>query len=42
MAVDRLSDIQASLADLYEQLAGEEKAFRLEEEANKARIPQKS
>ena len=38
---DRLADIQSNLNRLYEQLAGEEEAFLLEEEANKTRIQQK-
>jgi hypothetical protein len=41
MAVDRLADIQAALTDLYEQLAGEERAWRLAEEAEKSRLQQK-
>ena len=41
MSQDRLADIQTSLDKLYEQLAGEEDAFLLEEEANKTRIQQK-
>jgi sulfur relay (sulfurtransferase) DsrF/TusC family protein len=41
MALDRLADIQASLTDLYEQLAGEERAWRLAEEAEKTRLQQK-
>lgn len=41
MSSDRLSDIQVGLTELYEQLAGEERAFRLAEEADKSRIQQK-
>jgi hypothetical protein len=41
MAFDRCADIQAALTDLYEQLAGEEKAWRLAEEAEKTRLQQK-
>jgi hypothetical protein len=41
MALDRFADIQASLTDLYEQLAGEERAWRLAEEAEKTRLQQK-
>ena len=41
MSSDRLSDIQVGLTELYEQLAGEERAFRLAEEADKTRIQQK-
>ena len=41
MSSDRISDIQVGLTELYEQLAGEERAFRLAEEADKIRIQQK-
>ncbi|MBD2328805.1 hypothetical protein [Alkalinema sp. FACHB-956] len=41
MVVDRLADIHAALTDLYEQLAGEERAWRLAEEAEKSRLQQK-
>jgi len=37
---DRLSDIQSILADLYEQLAGQEKAKVRAEDAQKVRIQQ--
>lgn len=40
MAFDRLADIQANLTTFYEQLAGEERAFALAEEAQKTRIQQ--
>ncbi|MBD2055313.1 hypothetical protein H6F88_04615 [Oculatella sp. FACHB-28] len=41
MAFDRLADVQANLTTLYKQLAGEERAFLLAEEAEKVRIQQK-
>lgn len=41
MTRDRLSDVEAALRDLYEQLAGQEQGWRLAEEAEKARIKQK-
>lgn len=41
MPLNRLADIQTGLSDLYEQLAGEELALRLEEEASKTRIQQR-
>ncbi|MGD2181138.1 GUN4 domain-containing protein [Lusitaniella coriacea] len=41
MSNNRLSSLQFNLNNLYEQLAGEEKALILEEEANKIRIQQK-
>jgi hypothetical protein len=41
MANDRLADIHDALTDLYEQLAGEERAWRLAEEAEKSRLQQK-
>lgn len=40
MAVDRLANIQGLLADLYEQLAGQERAKIRAEDAQKARIQQ--
>ena len=41
MSQDRLDNVQTNLELLYEQLAGEEEAFILAEEANKTRIQQK-
>jgi AcrR family transcriptional regulator len=41
MTFDRLADVQGILTGLYEQLAGEENAWLLAEEAEKARIKQK-
>ena len=41
MSFDRLTAIQETLTDLYEQLAGQEKAWRLAEDAEKTRLKQK-
>ncbi len=41
MSMDRLVTLQTELTDWYEQLAGEERAFRVAEEAEKTRIQQK-
>ncbi|NJN04951.1 MAG: oxysterol-binding protein [Leptolyngbyaceae cyanobacterium RM1_1_2] len=41
MTLDRLATVQDNLDRLYEQLAGEERASDLAEEAEKTRIQQK-
>jgi len=41
MSFDRLTDVETGIKELYEQLAGEEKAFRRAEEADKTRIRQR-
>lgn len=41
MTFDRLSAVDLALRDWYEQLAGQEKALRLAEEAERVRIKQK-